>query len=496
MKKWFVRHAVLFCALVCVLILAAIWMCLRFSADSGTYRLDDMAGETAYLDGITINMCLEDAAHAQYITVDNGVLSHKYQYTMPLYRQDLTYYITNQSFVEHEDADVKVETNTELANSGADFETWLTRMTRTADLARISVSIETAGGSGDIGWAQVVTDVTVRDESYPFVFGMEREKEIYKNQRSANGDPLPDSISEIPFYYTNTEIHNNDYVVEMDNAVYNEPLYTQAPNGTVYFTPALRSYHGGTSAIYRVDKWGGYGYTEEPVMVDDYEVYCMYAAKPVGEVTAVASFPASALRTVAFDTVDDRLCLLLIENGELILRVYDMEGTLEYETPLFEYSPRYGIQYELYTNKDDDSTMLCYQMRDGFAYDPETGEQLGMEFSQDKRMFCVELGEKAELRSVIVGRDPTMRCAFIDGHWAVVEAARHFFDMNEHPLYSPTIYYISILDDEGKALYQGELVTDAGEDMIQFYLSNENNVFEYGKYTTNRGLYCEDIKEG
>ena len=42
-----------------------------------------------------------------------------------------------------------------------DYEIWLTRMTRTADLARVSISIETIGGSGDVGWAQVVTDVTV-----------------------------------------------------------------------------------------------------------------------------------------------------------------------------------------------------------------------------------------------------------------------------------------------------------------------------------------------
>ena len=496
MKKWFRRHAAPFCMLVCILIMAGVWIGVRCSADAGTYHLKNIAGDAAYLNGVTIDMCMEDGAHAQYMTLDNGALSHSYQYTMPLYRWELTSYVTNQSFVEHEEADVKVETNTELANSDDDYEIWLTRMTRTADLARVSISIETIGGSGDVGWAQVVTDVTVHDESYPFVFGMEREKEVYKNQISANGDPLPDSVSERPFYYTNTEIHNNDYLAERDNAVYNEPLYTEAPDGTVFFAPTLRTYHKGISAIYRVDQWGGYGYTDESVMVDDDPVYLMYTARPVGVATPVVTFPVNELRTVALDVVDDRLCLLLIENGELILHVYSMDGILEYETPLFEYAPRYGIQYELYTNTSGGSTMLCYQMRDGFAYDPETGEPLGMEHRQDKRMFCIELGDQAVLRSVVVGRDASMRCAFIDGRWVLVEAAHVSSCLAEFPLYMPTSHYVSVLDDKGNVLYQGEIVTDAGQDAAQYYLADENSRYVYRDYTVSRGLYCEDIKEG
>ena len=52
---------------------------------------------------------------------------------------------------------------------------------------------------------------------------------------------------------------------------------------------------------------------------------------------------------------------------------------------------------------------------------------LGMEHRQDKRMFCIELGDQAVLRSVVVGRDASMRCAFIDGRWVLVEAAHRFF---------------------------------------------------------------------
>jgi hypothetical protein len=87
--------------------------------------------------------------------------------------------------VEDENADVKAEASTTLEESDEDFELWVTRMKRAARSARISVAIEqnNAGASHtETRVAQVVTDVTVSGEGYPFTFTLMRETIIYKNQ--------------------------------------------------------------------------------------------------------------------------------------------------------------------------------------------------------------------------------------------------------------------------------------------------------------------------
>jgi hypothetical protein len=219
-------------------------------------------------------------------------------------------------------------------------------------------------------------------------------------------------------------------------------------------------------------------------------------------VTQVVSFPVEGrdIQTGALDVVDDKLCLLLVEDGTLWLRVYLRDGTLQHETALMQISPDSDTQYYmLYANKSDGSTMLCYHLCNVTTADMKTEEQM---------LLCVELGEKATLRSVITPRDGVLRAAFIGGRWVVVEY-NTTVTVN-WPTSAPVYHYVSVLDDAGQTLYRGEIVTDAAEDVRQYYeiIGWEGTVewyqepyitdrYGYGAdYTLTRGLYCDEISEG
>jgi len=503
MKALIKRYALPACAIICVLALAGAWTGVRLSADSGTYSLRDIEGDAAYLKGVDISMRLEDAAHCQHIMIKGGVLSHSYEYVSPLRTLTEYSYPGSQAYVEHEDANVDVKTSTVLDGSAEDHGVWTTRMTRAADKVRVSALIERyapgASPYSDLLSAQVVTGVTVSDEGKPFVFNLQSEKNIYKNQRSPQGEPLPDATSESPFSYTQTEVLNPEYHV---GDGYDIPLYAEAEDGTVYFTPSLRPYRGGTSAIYRVDEWGGYNYAEEPSSIDGYPCYTDINALSAGRVSEVAAFPVEGLklRTVSLDIADDKLCLLLFVDGTLTLRVYGSSGALEYETALLppeEVSRLLGVNgidtgqeitAALFSNESESSLMLCYYLRNA-AYDPNREQQYS-----GAALLCVKLGEQAELVSTIAGHDAVMRGAFIGGHWVLAESEIIAGLGNNG--YLPLRYFISVLDAAGVTLYRGEIITDAAEDIMLYDPTDDSGMYLNGSFAVNRWLYIDDITEG
>lgn len=485
MKRFFKRFAAPVCALACVLVLAGAWTGVRLSADAGTYRLDTVEGDPAYLDGVSISMRLSDAVHTQHITLNGGILSHSYEYQSPFAAPSGALVSTSQTFVEHENADAQVTAGTSLEDSGSGYENWVTRMTRAVDTVRESVSLHRTGDS-KLRWVQVPTDVTVSDGSHPFIFDLERYTTVYTNQISADGDRLPDETSETPYSYTSTEVKNSAYADEAGN---NLPLYDTAPDGTIYFTPALRPYHGGSSGIYRVDEWGdSIDYLQVSDTLEGHPVYFDYNAQPVGRVTQVAAFPVDGhrLRTIALNVVDDRLCLLLVVDGVMTLRVYSLDGALQSETALFDASPSSQVISTLYRNKDDGATLLCYSLQE-YDYDVDNDVLTG----KPAALFGVRLGDKPELMAVVFGRDAVLRGAFINGHWVLGEAESMGALSNGY--YVPNRFYISVLSPSGTTLYRGEVVTDALEDMLQYSVATGA---EYAGGSINRWLYFDDITEG
>lgn len=490
MKDILKRHAAVACLLICVMIITGTWMAVRFSADAGTYRIVDIEGDRAYLDGINIDMELSDMAHTQHMTLSNAEIRHTYQYQSQLFHQDVLHYDISQAIVEDKTGDVHVETETEMISSEDDYELWLSRMSRTADRVRLSVSIGKhyiTGTSSQQHTVQVVTDVILHGDSQPFVFTLEREIYVHKNQVSQQGEPLPHEISEMPFSYVYSDEINNTLVES------NPHLYAEAKDGTLYFTPPLSPNHRGTSAIYRVDEWGYYGYTEEPAMVDDYLTYSDFNAKSIGTVSKLVSFPVDGhqLRTVSLDVVNDRLCLLLIVDGVLTLRVYSTEGAFEYETPLFDVAPAQAISSMLFTNQSGDDTMLCYYLQDISSYEEEKRVD-----SSDPKLCCIRLGQNAELISILNTRKAIMHAAYIGKVWVLAEMKyKESYSYYDFYVYAPAQYYTSVLDSEGKSLYKGELLTDVTEDTIQYYLKANANDYANSNFTLNRLLYFKDISE-
>ena len=488
MKRFWKRFAVPFIAVTCALMLAGAWAGVQLSANAGTYRLDSLEGDTAYLNGVRIEMQLADTAHTQHITLNGSKISHSYAYSSPFKTADYPLFNSSQTFVEDPGADVQVKTTRWREDSGDYYEEWITRKSRSADTVRESVAIN-KNGTGydyfDLPWVQVVTDITVHDAGHPFVFNFDQDTTIYKGQTSADGSPLPDTASEMPYSSSGSELTNGDYDTETGNT----PLVVTAPDGTVYFTPELRPYHSGSSAIYRLDEWGRNDNTEEPVMIDGNLTYSDTNAKNVGKVTKLAAFPVDGhqLRTVSLNMAGDRLCLLLVVDGMMTLRVYGLDGTLQNETALFRAGPYNAFDCTLYTNKSGGDTMLCYYLQDpayGFYQDPPQ--------ESESTLFCVRLGEKAEFKSSLTGRNSVMRAAYIGSRWVLAESenAEGLFSSENPP---SDRYFVSILNAAGATMYRGEVITDAPEDEIQSYIStgDESN----DELTVSRWLQIDDITE-
>lgn len=475
MRVFLKKYSAAACALLCVLILAGAWTFARTAADAGTYRLDDVEGSRAYLNGIRVDMQLADAAHTQHIKLVDGALSHSYEYTIPFLTSPESSYSTYQSFVEAKNANVEVQTSTNLTESGENYELWTTRLTRTADTAQVSVAI-----NSEECWIQVVTDITVSNTSHPFVFSLESESTVDKGQTTAQGEPLPDTTSQTPFSYVYSEELNSGYEAESG---YNQPLFAEAADGTVYFTPALRPYHGGTSAIYCIDAWGSYEYSEESSMVDGYLCYSDDNAMAVGSVSVVASFPTEELYTVALNVVNDKLCLLLIADGMLTLRVYSLDGTMQYEIPLFLMDFGQGINSTLFSNESGGTTMLCYYVQDGSVHSNLNEPKF------QPVLFCIRLSENAELISTINPKSMVTRATFIGDRWVLAET--EYLDVPFSLIFERN--FISVLDVSGATLYRGEVVTDAYQDEIQNYISFDTGRPE--EYTVSRWLVVESILE-
>ncbi len=483
MKRFFRKYAVPVIAVVCVLALSGAWTGVRLSADAGTYRLDDLEGDRAYLNGVRIDMALSDAAHTQHITLDSGTLSHSCSFTSPLAASDPVLFSNSQMFVESPGATVQESTETTLQSSGEDYAVWITQLTRKTDEARVSVQLLRHGANSPSQWAQVVTDVTVSGDGYPFEFTLERETTVYTNQHTAQGDPLPDTTSESPFDYAGTSVGPAS---EMGYST--GPLTAEAPDGTVYFTPSLMPYYGGTSAIWRVDEWiTDRGITEASATVDGYPCFPDSNALPWGTVSTIAEFPAENLRTVALDVVNDHLCLLLMADGTLTLRVYGLDGTFEHELPLFDMDPELSRTSTLFTNESGGSVMLCYYLQD-----PAYASYWDAPPESDPQLMCIRLGDTTELVSVLTGRDTLVRAGYVGGHWVLTETAHMDGLVTEQPI--PERHYISVLDASGAVLYRGEIMTDQYEDEIQYYVSTGTETAD--DFSVSRWLTFEEIMEG
>lgn len=500
MKKRIIQHAVPICILLCVAILASLYIILNAHASAGTYRIDDIEGDANYLDGVAADIVVGDSAHEQFISLRSGQLSHEYEYALPFFTNRATRYDSNQNYVEHEDADVGVTTHTHLEYTSADQDIYITEMRREADMVRLSILLEKIFDNNrrmDVITAQVVTDVVIQDDSHPFVFNHMQEKAVHKNQTTNDGEPTEDVISTMPFDSYGVDINNDDY----SYTGYVKPLYAQDADGTMYFTPDLRPFHRGESAIYRVDEWAEEN-SREAIEKDGFEFFPWYTEVPKGSVTKVAAIPIDGheMRTVHLSVVDNRLCLLLIIDGTLTMRVYGMDGTLQSETPLFDMDANPKIKVMLYANPNQDSTMLCYHMINAIKQkeNEEEARADSANDNQDNILVCVELGDIVKLRSKLYRSPFLLHAGYIKDNWVLVESMPDtpVYNTPDHPGFTPKRYVINVLDDAGETLYSGEIVTDAYEDNIQYYTATGEQWYEQNpNYTTQRYMHCNSITE-
>lgn len=462
MKAFLYRHIAPVCLLLCAVVLLSAFIGVRSRAGAGEYRLMDISGDVTRLNDIAIRLLLEDGAHTQSLYLDGGVLTHRFS-PAPAYAGWVeTYYSLHQEFVEDKDADVRVDVSSERQPEfGQD--TVRDIMTRAADRARVSAELTaflTRAGSYKPRTVRVVTDLTVQDDAHPFVFTYDRLRYQYPatppSEWDSDGSKEREDVS--PYSEIGSETLDPRYLAVSGRA---QQLYDADSAGRVYFTPEVLSNHTGGSAIYRVEEWSGDSYSMEPATRDGYEYYLPYYETPRGGVTEFASFPVRNMRMLRLDIAEDKICLLFIVDGMLTLRAYTPDGRLIAETPLYALDPDTIWQTNFTHNHDGGSAMLCYALWPEIPADPENPMQT---------LVCVELNDgRAALRSRIDRPLDTVGVAFAFDRWVLLRTGRAASDGLQDSLYGPLRYYLTLLDTAGNSLYEGEIVTDAAQDHLQYY---------------------------
>jgi hypothetical protein len=452
MKAFIRRHIAPLCLLLSVTVLLAAFFGVRLSADAGTYALVHRSGDAAQLHDLRIRLVLSDDQHEQHITIDGGALTHRFS-AVPSYANtaDITY-MPSQDFTEDPEADVRAEVSTFLDSRYERQETLRDVMTRHADRARLSMEL-TKSGPGKSQAVHILTDLYVQDDAHPFVSTFERFRYRYAPVE-AGGESREDVGA-----YDERRFEMPDTRYQVDGGRAYDLIGTDA-QGRVYFTPAVLPGMQGECAVYRVEEWSKYGYSTQPAYRDGYEYSIPYAATERGKVAKIASFPVQDTTMLRLDIAEDRVCLLSIEGGMLTFRAYTIDGALIAQTPLFALDPDTSYSTGLRTNRDGDSAMLCYAL---YTRD-ETG------YSKLHSLACVELASSsAALRSRIKPDFDFIDNAFFNGRWALLRIEGAGQDGRQDSLYSPLRYTLELLDADGDSLYDGEIVSDAPEDQLQYY---------------------------
>ncbi len=452
MKRFISRHIMPLCLLLSVTVLLAAFLCVRLRANEGTYALVRRSGDATQLNDLRIRLVMSDERHEQHITIDGGALTHRFSAVPSYANTSVKTYMLDQDFTEDPQADVRVDVTTFLDSRDERQETLQDVMTRHADRARLSMEL-TKWGPGKYQTVHILTDLYVQDDAHPFVSTYERYRHRYAP--GEEGEKIREdegAYDELSF-----EMPENRY--QADSGLAYDLIATDT-RGYVYFMPAVLPGMQGECAVYRVKEWSKYNYSTQPAYRDGYEYILPYAATERGKVSQIASFPAQDTTTLRLDIVDDRVCLLSIEGGMLTFRAYSMDGGLIAQTPLFAYDPDTTYMTGLRSNRDGDSSMLCYALytRDSTGY------------STLNSLACVELtASSAVLRSRIKPDFDAIGNAFFGGRWVLLRMESAGQDGKLDSLYSPLRYTLELLDADGKSLYAGEIVTDAYEDQLQYY---------------------------
>lgn len=469
MKRFISRNIAPLCLLLSVTVLFAAFLIVRLHANAGTYVLVRRSGDAAQLNDLSIRLVMGDERHEQHITINGGALTHRFCAVPPYADTAVKTYMLDQDFTEDPNADVQVEVKTFTEVATDDQITLRDVMTRHADRARLSVVVHAESTMSVYRRVIVPTDLYVQDDAHPFESTLKRFRSRYRYIKP-DGET---GWNETGGYYQEPpeEELREENTSAYDVSDFRVPEALQAANvmlnnyatdsaGRLYFTPGVQPYMRGEWAVYRVEKWTK---NENPIELasrDGYDYYVPTAAIPLGEVTKLASFPAQDTATLRLDIVEDRVCLLSIEGGMLTFRAYAMDGAQIAQTPLFAYDPDTTYITGLHSNRDGDSSMLCYALytRDSTGY------------STFNSLACVELTSSAAvLRSRIKPDFDAIDYAFFGGRWALLRMESAGRDGKQDSLYSPLRYTLELLDPDGASLYAGEIVTDAYEDQLQYY---------------------------
>ncbi|MDO5111070.1 MAG: hypothetical protein Q4E65_02075 [Clostridia bacterium] len=467
MKAFCKTYAAAISGALCLMILLGTTVSLFARADKGTYTIANVTGDEALLASLTLPMELRDDTHTQELRVQDGTLLHTFRKREIIETEMHTDNNIYAQLIPAPDSVSVMEDYTYQA--GMEKGTATPSLKRTVDKTMLVMDViyrkYRAGLLDSLGGVayQFVTIPT--EETYdaaPVAF-------IYTHEDSsvdAAGNPL--------YYHRGLAEEMDTAFLAAINAVQSNCIAVL--HDSVYaLTPCLPAC-GGNAAVYRVEDWQPDSYTIEPETVEGYALLPIETLSQ-GKATPIFRFPAAGVRTLRLDAVDGLLCLLLVENDTLTLRVYTPEGELLRRVEL----GRYTAQDEVWTDAvvtHDGASVLCYRLQQrSRVYDKDI--RAYVDAGMEDMLYAVDL-QTGTLLSSLQDEWSSMDFGFAKGRWVLSTQGTLRLQGDSFIAYEARFL---ILDAQGETLCSFDVQTDAWQDQIS-QLQSEYDL-SHGDYRLN-----------
>ncbi len=162
------------------------------------------------------------------------------------------------------------------------------------------------------------------------------------------------------------------------------------------------------------------------------------------------------------ESVDGMLCLLLIENGELTLKIYTLEGELLRKTEMGNYAVKSKPWTELSVTRDG-ASILCYRLDPQNVYDAAQNVD-----EAEASLYALDL-QTGALLSSLADEWHCFDFGFAQGRWLLSTQGVPRIQSASISAYDARFL---VLGAKGEALCSFDIFTDAWQDQLSYAQSS------------------------
>ncbi len=526
-------------AVMAVFLFGVVWVICM--ANSGTFELDHVSGDSGVLDGTDIELDLSSEKYAQKIDIVDGVLTHESKgtgYPQSAYEQERVFE-NGYTGINTDMQTLPYEFLGESAyayNYGFGYdngtvydEVQTTKyLTFKVDEGRVVLNIDVYDDLGNAYFSDsLYTDLVVTfDEPRVITFQSNQTEEFKQN---GQGSEYPEVYYEdIAPYYNDPNFayhqyeEGNGHFYEYSGGEDSSGLVEIDENGVCYFAPKLSGDAEGTFEVfYGNDERRGY--TENVINIEGYSIDLWTSSG--NDYNTMAQMDAKGLHTHELFLVEDRIVLIYSRDEIYMAGIWDTEGNEIGHVNLGKQESEWlaGSEYALthdagnavlniwvvmrepfdfpgdeqYSAMTDDEHFEVYikyeeyQKGKKVEWDYETGEITVIGEYETKNFYCAIDVSNGELLAQFSG-DAIEQGEFAQGLGYYANGYVYQISLSYDMYNSESL--LNVFDTLGNAVYAGIIRTDASEDYKGSYFRDSEYEGVFSGYYPKRALSIVSVK--